>query len=64
LNAANEIAVTAFLDDKIKFLDMTDVIEKCMKTISFSNSLSYKEFFETDKETRKIASELIGRKLK
>jgi len=60
LNAANEIVVSAFLDDKIKFLEMTDIIEKCMKTISFSNSLSYKEFFETDMETRKIASELIG----
>lgn len=63
LNAANEIVVSAFLNDKIKFLEMTDVIEKCMKTISFSNSLSYKEFFETDKETRKIASELMGLKV-
>ena len=60
LNAANEIAVTAFLNDKIKFLDMTNVIEKCMKKMSFSNSISYKEFFETDKETRKVALELIG----
>ncbi|MBI9038482.1 MAG: 1-deoxy-D-xylulose-5-phosphate reductoisomerase [Bacteroidales bacterium] len=60
LNAANEIVVSAFLDEKIKFLEMTNIIEKCMKTISFSNSLSYKEFFESDMETRKIASELIG----
>ncbi len=60
LNAANEIAVTAFLDEKIKFLDMTNVIEKCMKKVSFSNTISFKEYFETDLETRKIASELIG----
>ena len=41
LNAANEIAVDAFLKDKIGFLQMSDVVEKCLQTIDFIPKPSY-----------------------
>jgi 1-deoxy-D-xylulose-5-phosphate reductoisomerase len=59
LNAANEIAVGAFLKDKIGFLQMSDVVEKCLQTIAFIAKPSYADYVETDKETRQFANELI-----
>ncbi|GHT77166.1 1-deoxy-D-xylulose 5-phosphate reductoisomerase [Bacteroidia bacterium] len=53
LNAANEVVVAEFLQDKIGFLEMSDVIEKAMQTVSFIASPSYEDLVETDKETRK-----------
>ena len=59
LNAANEIAVAAFLKDKIGFLQMSDVVEKCLQTVAHIAKPSYADYVETDKETRRIAEELI-----
>ncbi len=59
LNAANEIAVEAFLDGKISFLTMSDVIEEAMEEISFIENPSIEDYFQTDTETRKIANQLI-----
>ncbi len=56
VNAANEIAVAAFLHDKIGFLQMSDVIEKCMNSVSFIAKPSLEEYIETDKITRINAS--------
>jgi len=55
LNAANEIAVEAFLKDKIGFLEMSDVVEKCLETIAFIKKPSYADYVETDTETRRLA---------
>ena len=55
LNAANEIAVEAFLKDKIGFLEMSDVVENCLQTVNFINKPSYADYVETDAETRRIA---------
>ena len=55
LNAANEIAVEAFLKDKIGFLEMSDVVEKCLQTIDFIGKPSYTDYVETDLETRRVA---------
>ncbi len=55
LNAANEIAVQAFLKDKIGFLEMSDLIEKCLQQVAFISKPSYADYVETDKETRRIA---------
>ncbi|MDO9186412.1 MAG: 1-deoxy-D-xylulose-5-phosphate reductoisomerase [Bacteroidia bacterium] len=55
LNAANEIAVEAFLKDKIGFLEMSDVVENCLQTVSFINKPSYADYVETDAETRRVA---------
>ena len=59
LNAANEIAVQAFLQDKIRFLQMPDLIETCMQKISFIPNPSLDDYAATDAETRIVARELI-----
>ena len=59
INAANEIAVEAFLKDKIGFLEMPDMIEECMQKIKFIEHPTYNDYVETDKATRERASELI-----
>ena len=59
LNAANEIAVAAFLQDKISFLNMSDLIENCMEKITFAKNPSYEDFVETDKQTRILAKKLL-----
>ncbi|MDR0832712.1 MAG: 1-deoxy-D-xylulose-5-phosphate reductoisomerase [Candidatus Symbiothrix sp.] len=61
LNAANEIVVAAFLEDRTGFLEMSDVIEKMMQTIPFIASPSYDDLISTDKETRiKTTQEIAG----
>jgi 1-deoxy-D-xylulose-5-phosphate reductoisomerase len=59
LNAANEIAVKAFLNDKIGFLGMSDVIHDCMQKIPFVKQPNYAEYMECDHETRLLAESLI-----
>ena len=61
LNAANEVAVHAFLQDKIGFLQITDVIEACMQKISFVAEPSLEDYIQTDHETRIISNELINK---
>jgi 1-deoxy-D-xylulose-5-phosphate reductoisomerase len=59
LNAANEIAVDAFLNDKIGFLQIPDLIEGCLNKVPFIKSPGLEDYFETDKETRILAKETI-----
>ncbi len=59
LNAANEIAVDAFLKDKIKFLQIAELNEKCMQQVKFIAKPSLPDYIETDAETRKIAASLV-----
>ena len=59
LNAANEIAVEEFLKDNIGFLQMSDIVEKCMEKISFISTPSLEDYVNTDKETRIKALQLI-----
>jgi 1-deoxy-D-xylulose-5-phosphate reductoisomerase len=59
LNAANEIAVWAFLRNRIGFLDMTDVIEKTMSNVGFLEKPTLTEYFESDAEARSFAASLI-----
>ena len=60
LNAANEIAVEAFLKDKIGFLQMSDVVEKCLQTVKFISNSSYDDYVETDTETRRVALQFLN----
>ncbi len=60
LNAANEIAVEAFLKDQIGFLQMSDLIETCMQKITFIANPNYDEYVNTDKETRIFAASLVA----
>lgn len=55
LNAANEIAVEAFLQDKISFLGMSDLIADCMAKATFIAKPSYEDYVASDAETRIIA---------
>ena len=59
LNAANEIAVYAFLRNRIGFLDMTDLIERTMHHVAFIEKPSLEEYFESDAEARNFAASLI-----
>jgi len=57
LNAANEVAVKAFLEDRITFLGMSKLIEKCMQNVPFIKSPSYDDFVQTNEEARKKSME-------
>jgi 1-deoxy-D-xylulose-5-phosphate reductoisomerase len=59
LNAANEIAVYAFLRNRIGFLDMTEVVEQTMLKIPFIETPTIEEYFESDGEARSFAASLI-----
>ena len=59
LNAANEAVVAAFLQDRIGFLQMSDVIEQTMRKASFIVNPSYEDYVATDTEARRLAAELF-----
>jgi len=59
LNAANEIAVQLFLEEKIPFTKIPDLIEKTISKIPFISKPSYDDYINTDKEARKIAKDFI-----
>jgi 1-deoxy-D-xylulose-5-phosphate reductoisomerase len=59
LNAANEVAVDAFLNGKIGFLQMPDVVEYAMKKTDFSDNINIELIEATDKIARKCAQEYI-----
>jgi 1-deoxy-D-xylulose-5-phosphate reductoisomerase len=59
LNAANEIAVYAFLKNRIGFLDMTDLIERTLEKIEFIAHPSLDDYYETDGAARDFAASLI-----
>ncbi len=59
LNAANEIAVAAFLEDKIKFLQIAEINEACMNKVFFIQKPSLDDYINTDSEARKFAKTLI-----
>ncbi|MGF1923285.1 MAG: 1-deoxy-D-xylulose-5-phosphate reductoisomerase [Bacteroidia bacterium] len=59
LNAANEVVVAAFLEDKIGFLAMSDVIEECMEAIPFVAHPDLNNYLETDEQTRIFANQLV-----
>jgi len=59
LNAANEVAVEAFLKDKIKFLDIAEINQKCMEQVTFIAQPTYEDYVATDKQTRAFAESLI-----
>jgi 1-deoxy-D-xylulose-5-phosphate reductoisomerase len=59
MNAANEIAVYAFLRNRIGFLEMTDLIEKTMQQVPFISKPTLEEYFESDAEARNFAADII-----
>ena len=59
LNAANEIAVYAFLNKKISFIDMVNIIEKSLEKITFVQNPKLEDLLEIDLETRKFTKSII-----
>lgn len=59
LNAANEIAVYAFLRNRIGFMDMTDIIEKTMQKVSYLQTPTLDDYYESDGEARHYAADMI-----
>lgn len=62
VNAANEVAVDAFLHERIEFLRMSDVIEQTMQRVAFVRMPGYEDYVATDEEARRVALSLIGHK--
>jgi len=60
LNAANEIVVAAFLQEKIGFLEMSDIIEETMQSVSHVVSPEYEDYVQTDAEARAKAVSYIS----
>ncbi|WP_202909726.1 1-deoxy-D-xylulose-5-phosphate reductoisomerase [Mucilaginibacter pedocola] len=59
VNAANEVAVAAFLKDETGFLAMSDIIEGCMESLPYMEQPTLADYLNTDKETRIFAQNLI-----
>lgn len=59
LNAANEIAVAEFLKDRVGFLEMSAIVERCLNKIAYIKNPSYDDYVNTDRETRLMALETI-----
>ena len=60
LNAANEVAVSLFLEDKVGFYEMSSLIEKAMNKSVFIKEPSLSDYIECDKETREIIYSLVN----
>jgi 1-deoxy-D-xylulose-5-phosphate reductoisomerase len=61
MNAANEVVVSAFLQDRIGFLQMPGIIEECMQKTGFIEKPGYEDYVMTDAAAREMASELLTR---
>jgi len=57
LNAANEVAVSSFLNKKISFLEISKIIEKTLEKHKLINFPNFEEIMEIDSWARKIAKE-------
>ena len=61
VNAANEVAVAAFLENKIGFLQMSDIIETVMAKADFVKNPSYDDYVATDIAVRRLTKSLIDK---
>jgi 1-deoxy-D-xylulose-5-phosphate reductoisomerase len=59
LNAANEVMVHAFLQNKVGFLEMSDMIEKTMESVPFIEHPTLADYLSTDTEAREYAAEFV-----
>ena len=59
MNAANEMAVFAFLRNRIGFLDITEVVEQTMNKIAFIEKPTLQDYFDSDAEARNFAASLL-----
>jgi 1-deoxy-D-xylulose-5-phosphate reductoisomerase len=59
MNAANEVVVNAFLHNKVGFLEMSDMIEKTIDSVSFIEHPTLEDYISSDIEAREYAAEFI-----
>ena len=64
LNAANELAVAAFLADEIGFLAMSDLNEYCMNQGTFISNPTLEDYIESDKLSRELAQQWVNKNRK
>lgn len=60
INAANEIAVDAFLNDSLTFLQIAEVIENCLAKATFIAQPNYEQYIASDADTRELAKQIIN----
>src|ERR1700678_4039848 len=60
LNAANEIAVHAFLEERLRFLEIPDVIEQVLDELGSEEVRSFESLYEADRRAREVAREAIA----
>ncbi|MFN8769514.1 MAG: 1-deoxy-D-xylulose-5-phosphate reductoisomerase [Neisseriaceae bacterium] len=60
LNAANEVAVAAFLNKQIRFYDISDAIKKAMDAVSSVNCTTVEEVIEIDSKVRHFVGDMLG----
>ena len=59
LNAANEVAVAAYLGGKISFYDISSINEKCLRGLNFAAQPSLDDIFETNAEVAALAASMV-----
>jgi 1-deoxy-D-xylulose-5-phosphate reductoisomerase len=59
LNAANEVAVAAFLQDRVSFLGMADVVAECLSRVPYLAAPTLADYAATDAEARRVATSLL-----
>lgn len=62
INAANEVAVRAFLQNEIRFTDIYTLIEKALELIPYIATPAYNDYVDTDAKTRREVSQIINNK--
>ena len=63
LNAANEVAVHAFLEGRLRFLDIAAVIEETLEELPAAPVRAFESLFETDRAARAAAAEIAEARL-
>jgi 1-deoxy-D-xylulose-5-phosphate reductoisomerase len=60
LNAANEIAVAAFLDSRVGFLDIAAIVEETLEALPDRRIDSLDDVYDCDRQAREVATRLAG----
>ena len=62
LNAANEVVVSAFLEKRIKFMDISDVVTEIVENHQKRKAQSLEDIFDVDRETRRVSLDLLKKR--
>ncbi|MCK4363601.1 MAG: 1-deoxy-D-xylulose-5-phosphate reductoisomerase [Candidatus Aminicenantes bacterium] len=62
LNAANEVVVSAFLEQRIKFMDISDAVTEIVENHQKRKAQSLEDIFDVDRETRRVSLDLLKKR--